>query len=90
MISRITGVPEGEPGAGPQKVGVAVADLPKIDAVLVSTCTGYLCPGLTSYIGERLGLRPEVLTLDLVGQIAVILAGVFAVLALFRKKDSHD
>jgi predicted naringenin-chalcone synthase len=39
-----------------------------IDAVLVSTCTGYLCPGLTSYIGERLGLRPEVLTLDLVGQ----------------------
>jgi len=29
-------------------------------------------------------------TLDLVGQIAVILAGVFAVLALFRKRDHHD
>jgi NADH:ubiquinone oxidoreductase subunit 6 (subunit J) len=29
-------------------------------------------------------------TLDLVGQIAVILAGVFAVLALFRKRDKHD
>ena len=29
-------------------------------------------------------------TLDLVGQIAVILAGVFAVLALFRKRDNHD
>ena len=28
-----------------------------IDALLVSTCTGYLCPGLTSYVGERLGLR---------------------------------
>ena len=26
-----------------------------VDAVLVSTCTGYLCPGLTSYVGERLG-----------------------------------
>ena len=39
-----------------------------IDAILVSTCTGYLCPGLTSYVGERLGLRPDVLTLDLVGQ----------------------
>lgn len=39
-----------------------------IDALLVSTCTGYLCPGLTSYVGERLGLRPEVLALDLVGQ----------------------
>ena len=28
-------------------------------------------------------------TFDLVGQLAVILAGVFAVLALFRKKDTH-
>jgi predicted naringenin-chalcone synthase len=39
-----------------------------IDAIIVSTCTGYLCPGLTSYVGENLGLRPDVLTLDLVGQ----------------------
>jgi NADH:ubiquinone oxidoreductase subunit 6 (subunit J) len=29
-------------------------------------------------------------TLDLVGQIAVILAGVFSVLALFRKRDKDD
>jgi alkylresorcinol/alkylpyrone synthase len=27
-----------------------------------------LCPGLTSYVGELLGLRPQVLALDLVGQ----------------------
>ena len=40
----------------------------EVDAVIVSTCTGYLCPGLTSYIGERLGLRGDVLALDLVGQ----------------------
>src|SRR5262245_58100428 len=40
----------------------------EIDAVIISTCTGYLCPGLTSYTGQRLGLRPDVLTLDLVGQ----------------------
>lgn len=39
-----------------------------IDAVLVSTCTGYLCPGLTSYVAERLGLRADALPLDLVGQ----------------------
>jgi alkylresorcinol/alkylpyrone synthase len=39
-----------------------------IDALLISTCTGYLCPGLTSYVSERLGLRPEALALDLVGQ----------------------
>jgi NADH:ubiquinone oxidoreductase subunit 6 (subunit J) len=29
-------------------------------------------------------------TLDLVGQIGVILAGVFSVLALFRKRDKND
>src|SRR5258708_4384403 len=23
-----------------------------IDALIISTCTGYLCPGLTSYVGE--------------------------------------
>jgi len=40
----------------------------EIDAILISTCTGYLCPGLTSYTSERLGLRPDVLALDLVGQ----------------------
>lgn len=45
--------------------GLAARD---IDAVLISTCTGYLCPGLTSYVIERLGLREDVLALDLVGQ----------------------
>jgi alkylresorcinol/alkylpyrone synthase len=40
----------------------------EIDAIIASTCTGYLCPGLTSYIGERLGLRKDVMTFDLVGQ----------------------
>ena len=40
----------------------------QIDAVIISTCTGYLCPGLTSYVGERLGLRADAINLDLVGQ----------------------
>ncbi len=40
----------------------------QIDAVLVSTCTGYLCPGLTSYVAERLSLPGDILPLDLVGQ----------------------
>ncbi|MBL9167876.1 MAG: stilbene synthase [Verrucomicrobiales bacterium] len=44
---------------------VAAADL---DAILISTCTGYLCPGLTSYVSELLGLRSDVIALDLVGQ----------------------
>lgn len=46
----------------------AELDPQEIDAVLVSTCTGYLCPGLTSYVTELLGLRPSVFALDLVGQ----------------------
>ncbi len=48
-----------------QQAGLQPQD---IDAVLISTCTGYLCPGLTSYVGESLGLRPDMLALDLVGQ----------------------
>ena len=39
-----------------------------IDALVISTCTGYLCPGLTSYVMERLGLRADILAFDLVGQ----------------------
>ena len=40
----------------------------EIDAVVVSTCTGYLCPGLSGYVVERLGLRSDVQAFDLVGQ----------------------
>lgn len=40
----------------------------QIDAVLISTCTGYLCPGLTSHVSELLGLRENIFALDLVGQ----------------------
>jgi alkylresorcinol/alkylpyrone synthase len=40
----------------------------EIDALLISTCTGYLCPGLTSYVSEILGLRADAICLDLVGQ----------------------
>ena len=43
-------------------------DAGAIDAVVISTCTGYLCPGLTSYVAESLGLRSDAMHLDLVGQ----------------------
>ena len=45
--------------------GLAAHD---IDAVVVSTCTGYLCPGLSGHVVERLGLRSSVQAFDLVGQ----------------------
>jgi predicted naringenin-chalcone synthase len=40
----------------------------EIDAVIVATCTGYLCPGLSSYVAEKLGTRANAAMLDLVGQ----------------------
>jgi alkylresorcinol/alkylpyrone synthase len=39
----------------------------EIDALLICTCTGYLCPGITSYVGEQLGLRQDAILQDLVG-----------------------
>jgi len=39
-----------------------------IGGLIISTCTGYLCPGLTSYVSERLGLPAGATCLDLVGQ----------------------
>jgi alkylresorcinol/alkylpyrone synthase len=46
------------------KAGVRPAEL---DALLVCTCTGYLCPGVTSYVAEQLGLRSDAFLQDLVG-----------------------
>jgi predicted naringenin-chalcone synthase len=46
------------------QAGVRASDL---DAVIISTCTGYLCPGLTSYVSELLGLDSSLVLLDLVG-----------------------
>ena len=43
-------------------------DAHRIDAVVVSTCTGYLCPGLSGHVVERLGMRADVQAFDLVGQ----------------------
>jgi predicted naringenin-chalcone synthase len=40
----------------------------QIDAVVVSTCTGYVCPGLSGHVVERLGLRADLQAYDLVGQ----------------------
>ncbi len=38
-----------------------------IGGLVVNTCTGYLCPGLTSYVSEQLGLDPGVKVFDLMG-----------------------
>jgi predicted naringenin-chalcone synthase len=46
------------------KAGLSAGEL---DALLICTCTGYLCPGLTSYVAEDLGVRPNAVLHDLVG-----------------------
>jgi predicted naringenin-chalcone synthase len=38
-----------------------------VDVLVVCTCTGYLCPGLSSFIAEQTGLKPNCELSDLVG-----------------------
>lgn len=58
------------------------ADAKEIDALLVCTCTGYLCPGVSSYVAEQLGLRPNAFLQDLVG------LGCGAAIPLLRAADA--
>ncbi|MDB5852647.1 MAG: Chalcone and stilbene synthase domain protein [Herminiimonas sp.] len=55
-------------GAAQKSLRSAGLEPDQIDAVVVSTCTGYLCPGLSTYLIEGLGLRADVKAFDLVGQ----------------------
>lgn len=48
---------------------LAAAGLPasELDGLIVCTCTGYLCPGLSSFIAEQAGMNPGAELTDLVG-----------------------
>lgn len=61
-----------------QKTGERAED---VDALLVCSCTGYLCPGLTSYVAETMGLRAGAWLLDVVGH------GCGAALPMLRAAD---
>lgn len=39
----------------------------EVDALWICTCTGYLCPGVSSHVAERLGMGNPVFLQDLVG-----------------------
>jgi alkylresorcinol/alkylpyrone synthase len=47
-----------------QKSGCLAAE---VDALFICTCTGYLCPGVSSHVAEQAGLRHDVYLADLVG-----------------------
>jgi alkylresorcinol/alkylpyrone synthase len=53
--------------AAREALGKAELDPSDVDGLVVNTCTGYLCPGLTSYVAEDLGLRTDLHVLDLMG-----------------------
>jgi alkylresorcinol/alkylpyrone synthase len=61
------------------QAGVAASE---IDALLVCTCTGYLCPGVSSYVAEQLGLRADAFLQDLVG------LGCGAAIPMLRAADA--
>lgn len=61
------------------RAGLAAGE---IDALLVCTCTGYLCPGVSSYIAEQLGLRGDAFLQDLVG------LGCGAAIPMLRAADA--
>ncbi len=46
------------------RAGLAPAE---VGALVINTCTGYLCPGLSSYLLERLNLPRNIRAYDLVG-----------------------
>jgi predicted naringenin-chalcone synthase len=47
-----------------QQAGIQLRD---IAGLVVNTCTGYLCPGISTYLIEKLHLNPQISAYDLVG-----------------------
>jgi predicted naringenin-chalcone synthase len=54
-----------------------------LDALFLCTCTGYLCPGVTSHVAESLGLREDIYLVDLVG------LGCGAAIPMLRAVDAY-
>jgi predicted naringenin-chalcone synthase len=47
-----------------RQVGLEASE---ISNLVINTCTGYVCPGLSTYLIEKMGLSPDVRAYDLVG-----------------------
>jgi predicted naringenin-chalcone synthase len=46
---------------------LARADIGAVDALFICTCTGYLCPGLSSHVAEALSLPGDTYLMDVTG-----------------------
>lgn len=53
--------------AGRQALAQAHLEPGDVDALVVNTCTGYLCPGLSSYVAEDLRLPSSLAVYDIAG-----------------------
>ena len=51
-------------GMAMARAGLTAGD---VAAVIVNTCTGYLCPGISTYLIETMGLRRDIRCHDLLG-----------------------
>ncbi len=54
-------------GARALRTALAKADVGAVDALFACTCTGYLCPGVSSHIAEAAGLSPSAYLMDVTG-----------------------
>jgi predicted naringenin-chalcone synthase len=48
-------------------LGLAGVGVKDVSGIVVNTCTGYICPGISTYLIERLGLSRSIRAFDLVG-----------------------
>ncbi|TFE68008.1 type III polyketide synthase [Methylacidiphilum caldifontis] len=61
-----------------------------LDALFVCTCTGYLCPGLSSHIAERVGMRADSFLFDIVGHgCGAALPTLMAVKCFLTENPAH-
>jgi alkylresorcinol/alkylpyrone synthase len=70
-------------GASALKLALNRAELSSVDALFVCSCTGYLCPGLSSHIAQTLTLPSDTFLTDLGG------AGCGAALPALRAACSY-
>ena len=54
-------------GAEALRKALSQAEIAAVDALFICTCTGYLCPGLTSHVAEALDLPSSTYLMDVSG-----------------------
>lgn len=61
-----------------------------ITGIVANTCTGYICPGLSTYLVENLGLNRNILAYDLVGSGCGGAIPNLQICQALLKEERHD